>query len=137
MTIEEEVAITLARLRALDEPKPDHSFTWGEWCRLHPLSEYRDREWRRWEAELDQPWNVGSLKVRNPVPSMKALKAGPLCRKARWEGPWRARQGEEWRKAIGEPPREEEAVLQGQADRSSRELMLNRCFDINWVQANL
>ena len=51
---------------------------------------------------------------------MKAVALMPLAAQCRWEGPWMTRQGEEWRKAIGGPTREEEAVLQGQADRASR-----------------
>src|SRR3990167_11409092 len=123
MTIEEEVAITL----------PD-SFTWGDWCRLHPLSEYRDEEWREHEQRL-LPHRLEAIAItprmralgcpwlgphyENPVPTMEAVEAMPWWRRLRWEGPWSDRQGAEWRKAIGEPTREEEAVLQVEADRAS------------------
>ena len=152
MTIGEEVAITLSRLAARDVIHPWHSETWGDWCRLHPLSEYRDEEWREWERQLlpkrleaiaitprmralGYPW--AGPHYANPVPTMKAVAAMPWWLKARWEGPWEARQGEEWRKAIGEPTREEESLAQAQADRYSHEVFQARFLDINWVQKNL
>jgi hypothetical protein len=115
------------------------SFTWGDWCRLHPLSEYRDAEWQEWRNESARECQQLGISFiwRNPVPAMEAVEAMSLGLKVHWEGPWLAQQDAAWCKAIGEPSREETRVFQAQADRASRELMRERCFDIDWVQANL
>ena len=135
MTLGEHVAITLARLRARDVIHPWHSETFGDFCRLHPLSEYRDEEWREHERRL-LPHRLEAIAITprmralgcpwlgphyaNPVPTMEAVEAMPWWRRSRWECPWEARQGAEWRKACGEPTWEEQVVQQAEADCASR-----------------